>query len=465
MLLDWAGQFATILTRHCAAAGGTNAGNLRRLVNGGLSLILLTLPLYAQQSGPVSTPQPNCLLQFQLPQSGQTVAPFNSPNFDNRFVGCSSFFLSVQVPTTISALSLVVQTAPDNGSGAPGTWSTFTAATGSNPNTLTTGWTATFSTGTSAYFAWLRVQLTSKTGTGQVTGKLFSSIAGGGSGSGGGGCVGTSATPCVVDGPTAVGSAPTTPPVLVAGMDASLIRVLRTNAFGGIVPGSTVSISLADGQANSVVEPGVTDNATGFLEAPIYVPYPYLFDGNTWDRARGGSGTDNLGVTTTTLGVQKVMEMMADPTGAAGSVIQMASVRGATATGGSAANALQTGQLVYNGATFDLSYACTNRATIALTTIGLTRIITGTSAKKIRLCSLSMSFASPVDIQVVEGTQAVTACDTGATNMTGLYRSVVGFDPNLSNLFALTEATNADDVCISMSASVNGGGTAIYAVF
>jgi hypothetical protein len=126
---------------------------------------------------------------------------------------------------------------------------------------------------------------------------------------------------------------------------------------------------------------------------------------------------------------------------------------------------IQTISYLFNSLTWDRPYACTNRANIALTTIGLTRIITGTAAKKIHLCSLSMSFASPVDIQVVEGTQVMTACDTGPTNMSGLYRSVVGFDPNLSNLFALTEATAADDVCISMSASVNGGGTAIYAVF
>ncbi len=126
---------------------------------------------------------------------------------------------------------------------------------------------------------------------------------------------------------------------------------------------------------------------------------------------------------------------------------------------------IQTIPYQFNGTSWDRPYYCTNRANIALTTIGLTRIITGSAAKKIHLCSLSMSFASPVDVQVVEGTKVATDCDTGATNMSGLYRSVVGFDPNLSNLFALTQATNADDVCISMSASVNGGGTAIYAVF
>lgn len=119
----------------------------------------------------------------------------------------------------------------------------------------------------------------------------------------------------------------------------------------------------------------------------------------------------------------------------------------------------------FNGSTWDRQFSCTNRANITLTTSGLTRIIIGTAAAKIRLCSISIAFASPVDVQVVEGTQVATACDTGATNMTGLFRQLVTFDPNLSNTNALTEGTAADDVCISMSANVNGGGVATYAVF
>ncbi len=245
----------------------------------GLLWLILAVPLYAQQSGPVATPQPNCLLQFQLPQSGQTVAPFNSPAFDNRFVGCSSFSVSVQVPTTISALSLVVQTAADNGSTqcSTCTWATFTAATGSNPNTLTTGWTATFTTGTSAYFAWLRVQLTSKTGTGQVTGKLFSSIAGGGGSGSGGGCPGTVGTPCVVVGPTAAGSPVATSPVLVAGSDGTNVQPLNTDSFGGLQPGSLSEVT-GDGQPDLVTafasDGGLTYNLTR----------QWIFNGATWDR-------------------------------------------------------------------------------------------------------------------------------------------------------------------------------------
>lgn len=249
----------------------------------------------AQQSGPVSTPQPNCLLQ--LPTFNQTVFPFNSPAFDNRSVGCTDWTVTVEVPTTISVLSLVVQTAPDNGSGAPGAWSTFAAATGSNPNSVTTGWTATFTTGTSAYYAWLRIQLTSRTGTGSVAAKLFSSITGGGGGGGGGsGCPGTDATPCIVAGPDATNVPPTQNPVLVAGNDnggSANIQILLTDVNGALIP-SVVASPLADGASNTIAAPagGVGSNPL------VYQNRPFLFNGTTWDKQFIGELSHTIVITT-----------------------------------------------------------------------------------------------------------------------------------------------------------------------
>jgi hypothetical protein len=71
-----------------------------------------------------------------------------------------------------------------------------------------------------------------------------------------------------------------------------------------------------------------------------------------------------------------------------------------------------------------------------------------------------LSFAS-LWIQVVGPT--VTACDTAATDMTGLFRSVTAFDLNWGSNAALAQSTLGDDVCISLSASVNGGGVITYA--
>lgn len=126
----------------------------------------------AQQSGPVSTPQPNCILNFSF------TAPGSSTVLDNRQVGCITFTVTVNVPTTIGGLSLVVQTATFDGSTNCSTcaWSTFAAATGSNPTTSTAGSNATFTTGTANYYDFLRVTLSSVSGTGTVLGKLYGSL-------------------------------------------------------------------------------------------------------------------------------------------------------------------------------------------------------------------------------------------------------------------------------------------------
>lgn len=188
-------------------------------------LAFATLPLMAQQTQPVSTPQPNCILQFPF------TAVAISPVLDNRAIGCLSFVLTVDVPTTVSVLSLKVETAQDNGSANCGTctWSTLTPSTGSNPNTLLTGWNATFGTAVTIYHDFFRLNLTALTGTGIVTAKFYGSINGGGPGGGGGGggtgCVGTSATPCIVAGPDSPGNLPTQAPVLIAGQDASASNV------------------------------------------------------------------------------------------------------------------------------------------------------------------------------------------------------------------------------------------------
>ena len=93
------------------------------------ALILFVLPLRAQQSSPVSTPQPNCILQFTFAAAG------NSQVLDNRQVGCLNFTVTASIPSTVSVVSLLVQTAHDNGSKSCSTcsWTTFTPATGANP--------------------------------------------------------------------------------------------------------------------------------------------------------------------------------------------------------------------------------------------------------------------------------------------------------------------------------------------
>jgi len=110
-----------------------------------------------------STPYPDCLVAFTFTAVGTQVVPQSQ-----NPIACNNWNFAYYNNAGFSALSIVVQTAPDN-NGVPGSWSTFTAATGLNPNTATTSAAATF-TGT---FPWVRVNLSSKTGTGKVQGFLY----------------------------------------------------------------------------------------------------------------------------------------------------------------------------------------------------------------------------------------------------------------------------------------------------
>ena len=249
------------------------------------ALIFLSTPAIAQQTGPVSTPQPNCSLQFTF------VAAGNSQVLDNRQVGCLNFTVTASVPTTVSALSLLVQTARDNGSASCSTcsWTTFTPATGANPIITPAGGNATFVTAVTTYPDFLRVQLTSVTpaglGTNHIYGKLYSSIAGGGGGGGGGGgsgCVGTDATPCIVAGPDAGGTTPTQNPIQIGGVDSGgtgFIFPLFVDGFGAIILSGGSPSALADGTSNSIISIANTQGPNSQTQI-----FPMVFNGATWDR-------------------------------------------------------------------------------------------------------------------------------------------------------------------------------------
>jgi hypothetical protein len=142
-----------------------------------------------------------------------------------------------------SAISIEVDGAPDatpigSSVGTPGSWVTFQSITGvtigtgqSNPNTNTGQQSVTFL----GYAPWVRINLTTATGTGRLIGELYGDRNGQGSGAGGGGGGGGSGPcsesgPCPVDGPTGVGTAPSTPPVYTAGLDSTgLVRLPQSS--------------------------------------------------------------------------------------------------------------------------------------------------------------------------------------------------------------------------------------------
>jgi hypothetical protein len=112
---------------------------------------------------------PDCLFPFNLTAVGQLPA---GNGFDNRKQGCTVWSV-VYFSSGFSAVSVTFQSAADN-NGAAGSWGTGfpvqqTVLAGSNPASSTTGgflWIE----GTNAF---VRMQLSSKTGTGNIQGAAF----------------------------------------------------------------------------------------------------------------------------------------------------------------------------------------------------------------------------------------------------------------------------------------------------
>lgn len=133
-------------------------------------LVLGALALHGQT--------PDCVKVFQFTSSGQF-----STTIDNRQQGCTDKWTVAYQSTGFSAVSLTFESA--SGAVSSGTFSAFSGSTvtGSNPMTSTSGTVSTFS----GYAGWLRVKLTSATGSGTLTGVLYGykTNLGGGGGTGG----------------------------------------------------------------------------------------------------------------------------------------------------------------------------------------------------------------------------------------------------------------------------------------
>lgn len=135
--------------------------------------LLLALSLLCPFAFSQTTIKPDCAITFSF----TTTAATSNTTCGNNTQGITTWVLAYS-STGFSAISLVVQSAPDV-SGAPGTWSTFggtvlttsqfPGSSGINPNTSITS----ANTGLAGYFPWNRVNLTSITGTGKVTGTLY----------------------------------------------------------------------------------------------------------------------------------------------------------------------------------------------------------------------------------------------------------------------------------------------------
>jgi hypothetical protein len=143
---------------------------IERACNLAVAMLACAILQRAAQGQQIVVGQPDCVIFFRFTAAAQTSPLSPNAGFSNLTNGCTTWNLSY-ANSGFSALSLVMQSAPNN-NGVAGIWGTFAGATllaGVNPNTNTTG-AFTWLTG---YNPWVRVQLASATGTGEVDGAVY----------------------------------------------------------------------------------------------------------------------------------------------------------------------------------------------------------------------------------------------------------------------------------------------------
>lgn len=400
-----------------------------------LLLLAAALALGAGAAAAQNVPRPDCIIDITLTAAGQSAG--GQGTCGNNINGVFEWRLNYK-SIGFTALSLIIQSAPPDATGActTATWVSFagTIVSGVNPNTATTNG----STNVTGFYPCVRVFLTSKTGTGTITGQLYGCRQPGCSVSGASLSV-TIPTPLPVDGPTAAGSPPTTPPVLVGGQDGApgVIRTLKTDANGSLIPANASS---ADSDAVNNTEATATAAAGGILYLRVF---NRVFNGTTWDRMRGN--TSGLA-----------------PTNASSAAADGVSNTGLTPTDAAGANLYPRNEpMDFNGTTWDRHFVCTLSAPITFTAAsGSLQIVGLVASQAIRVChlSISTSAATSLTIQYGHGSN----CGTGTTALSGAYNNVTTLALDLNGTLRVPAS---EALCISSSASITAGGMVTYAQF
>lgn len=182
----------------------------------------------------------DCVIAFNITTSGGTAG-----SFDNRRIGCNSWQISY-ANNGFSAITLAVQSAPDS-SGTPGAFGTIggTLTFGVNPNTNTTGASSLIQSYGTNFGPWIRVALTSATGSGSVVGILLGYRAAGSAGTSGG-----SASNVTVTGPLGEQATAASVSVAIANNQtagSSSLPVQGAGADGAALAGNLERVGFSDG--------------------------------------------------------------------------------------------------------------------------------------------------------------------------------------------------------------------------
>jgi hypothetical protein len=220
---------------------------------------------------------PNCNLINQVISSATSGTQYNNTTQQKCVVWKMSYFSQ-----GFSALSIQLESAPDV-NGSPGVWTAIPAANvveGTNPTTNTVS--ATISV--NKYFPWVRVNVTSVTGTGSLNYNLIGNSYVNASISSSSG-----SSTATVSGPDAAGAASTSNPVQVGINDGTVVRRMTGDTSGraNVNIGSSVFAGI-DGSLNSQMA-----SLSGAGTSQLLPSATYLLDSSSgnWNRQKQPSIT------------------------------------------------------------------------------------------------------------------------------------------------------------------------------
>lgn len=249
----------------------------------GIGLLIYVSQLDAQQPTPV-TPLAKCIIPFTINSTGTGTNGHLQPSttgYDNRQTGCTNWGLYYS-SSGYSAISIQLESAPVLSNVAPGTPGSYvvfagTTLTGANPMTATTFGLATFY----GYYPWIRVNASTLTGSGVVTGVLIGSLPI--SVTGGGPSSGTCPDPCPVIGAEALAATPTKPPVYIGGWDAfnDILTRLASDSNGNLIASQLIQGGTGSSDISDSTQFATGSNGPSSIKYVQQV-FPYSFDGTVW---------------------------------------------------------------------------------------------------------------------------------------------------------------------------------------
>ena len=116
----------------------------------------------------------------------------------------------------------------------------------------------------------------------------------------------------------------------------------------------------------------------------------------------------------------------------------------------------------FDGTDVETDFVCNTPTPLTLTASGNTEIVALTAMKSIRICHISLSGDSTVNVKLTTGTGS--NCGTGTADLTGFYNQAVSIALDFQQGAAL-RAPAGNAVCVNLSGASNWGGVVVYGKF